>query len=73
MTGYACKDCGALVAVDAEGRFARSCEHRGTIIASMTATAYGEGHVEPAPAASDRLTRLVGATVALLGLRRGAN
>ena len=41
-TGYSCKECGASVAF-ADGLPVRSCGHDGTVLASMTATAHGEG------------------------------
>jgi len=43
VSGYECKDCGAPAAVDAEGAIVRTCEHAGTIVACMSAVAYGRG------------------------------
>jgi hypothetical protein len=46
--GYSCKQCGAPASVTPDGRITRSCEHTGTVAASMSAVAYGRGHVSEA-------------------------
>lgn len=43
MTGYTCKECGAPADVTDDGRILRSCDHAGTVLASMDAVAYGRG------------------------------
>ena len=48
MHGYACKACGAPASVDDAGAIARSCAHTGTVIASMSAVAYGRGGMREA-------------------------
>ena len=47
MYGYSCKECGASVEIRLDGERLYSCEHRGTVIASMKATARGVGSVVP--------------------------
>jgi uncharacterized Zn finger protein (UPF0148 family) len=45
-TGYKCKECGAPVVI-ADGKVIRSCNHKdAVVVASMTATATGEGKAE---------------------------
>jgi hypothetical protein len=43
VTGYSCKLCGAPAAVSPDGEITRACAHAGTVVASMAATAYGQG------------------------------
>ena len=45
MPGYSCKACGAPAEVTDDGRIVRTCEHAGTVIASMSAVATGRGGV----------------------------
>lgn len=46
---YACKECGAEVKVSGNGAtMRRSCEHNGTVIACMSAVAYGRGGMREA-------------------------
>lgn len=62
MSGYACKECGAPAFTDGDV-ISRTCEHGGTIIASMEAVAYGEGHVDNQPS---RLAQIVDAIIRLV-------
>jgi len=43
MSGYSCKECGSPASIEKTGLI-RTCEHTGTVIATMSATVYGEGH-----------------------------
>lgn len=43
--GYTCKECGKPVIVKSDGSIERTCEHKGTVIAGMTAVAKGVGAV----------------------------
>lgn len=54
LDGYACKECGAAATV-LDGTITRSCEHTGTVLASMKATAYGEGGASDRGNAAQRL------------------
>lgn len=40
---YYCKECGAEASLDEDGNIQRTCEHTGTIVALMKATARGIG------------------------------
>lgn len=42
---YRCKECGAKAWLDA-GEVQRECDHKGTVIADMSAVAYGESRVQ---------------------------
>jgi hypothetical protein len=63
MSGYSCKQCGAEAFPEAGGSIRRTCEHNGTIIASMQAVAYGEGHMDDKPS---RLARIVALIVGMV-------
>lgn len=62
MTGfaYACKECGLPAAVSPSGEIARTCEHEGTIIATMSAVAYGQGGMREARNPVLRFLRALG-------------
>jgi hypothetical protein len=59
---YACKQCGAEAFPEPEG-IRRTCEHNGTVILSMKATVYGEGHMDNKPS---RLAQMVGLIIGML-------
>lgn len=58
MEGYFCKECGAAAYVEGDC-VNRTCEHKGTVIAGMTATAYGEGHMDDKPSRLSRIVDLI--------------
>ena len=45
MEEYICKECGKLVKM-ADGELIRSCDHKGTVVATMSAVATGESSLE---------------------------
>lgn len=58
--GYSCKLCGAPADVTPDGIITRTCEHSGTIVATMSAVAYGRGHVSEAQHPVLRFLRALG-------------